>query len=112
MNCNAVGFSAQSLGLHTLHSYLDAVEFNSSHGINFATAGSTIRRPNTTGFSPFSLDVQFSQYSQFRTRYKAAAKEGIFHLFYNLLMKVFVTDQKKLLIMSERINKLGPPMKW
>ncbi|XXG49737.1 hypothetical protein AAC387_Pa02g3830 [Persea americana] len=73
-----IDFIAQSLGLHTLHSYLDAVEFNSSHGINFATAGSTIRRPNTTGFSPFSLDVQFSQYSQFRTRYKAAAKEEIF----------------------------------
>ncbi|XXG49740.1 hypothetical protein AAC387_Pa02g3831 [Persea americana] len=67
-----VDFIAQSVGLPYLHAYLDSIAPNFAHGANFATAGSTIRTQNTTlfqsGFSPISLNVQFWEFSQFRTR--------------------------------------------
>lgn len=64
---------AKKLGLPYLSAFLDSVGSNYSHGANFATAGSTIRPQNTTlhqtgGFSPFSLDVQFNQFSDFQRR--------------------------------------------
>ncbi|URE06346.1 GDSL-like Lipase/Acylhydrolase [Musa troglodytarum] len=45
-----IDFIAQDLGLPLLNAYLDSVGTNFSHGANFATAGSTIRRQNTTLF--------------------------------------------------------------
>lgn len=65
-------YAAQGLGLPYLSAFLDSVGSNFSHGANFATAGSTIRPQNTTlrqgGFSPISLDVQFTQFSDFHRR--------------------------------------------
>ncbi|KAJ8458123.1 hypothetical protein OPV22_031049 [Ensete ventricosum] len=77
-----VDFIAQGLGLPFLSAYLDSVATNFSHGANFATAGSTIRRQNTTlfqtGYSPFSLDVQSWQFAQFKSRSQIAYKKGDF----------------------------------
>lgn len=71
---------AETLGHPYLDAYLNSLATNFSYGANFATAGSTIRRPNTTIFqtrqSPFSLDVQFSQYSQFKSRSQVINKQG------------------------------------
>ncbi|KAL1179433.1 hypothetical protein V6Z11_A03G159200 [Gossypium hirsutum] len=75
--------AAESFGLPYLSAYLDSVGLNFSHGANFATAGSTIRRQNTTifqsGASPISLDVQLVQFSEFHTRSKIISKQGVFH---------------------------------
>ncbi|RWW64656.1 hypothetical protein BHE74_00028098 [Ensete ventricosum] len=77
-----LGISANSLGLPRLNAYLDSVGTNFSHGANFATAGSTIRPQNTTlsqsGFSPFSLDVQTWQFSQFKSRSQSFLDQGLF----------------------------------
>lgn len=72
---------AEKLGLPYLNAYLDAVGSNFSHGANFATAGSTIRPQNTTlhqtgGFSPFSLDVQFTQFNDFQRRTQFFRNKG------------------------------------
>ncbi|WJX53428.1 hypothetical protein P8452_39420 [Trifolium repens] len=71
---------SQNLGLPYLSAYLDSVGSNFSHGVNFATAGSTIRPQNTTkshsGYSPISLDVQLVQYSDFKTRSILIRKKG------------------------------------
>ncbi|KAK1295053.1 GDSL esterase/lipase [Acorus calamus] len=75
-----IDFIAQSLGLPHLNAYLDSVGTNFTHGANFATAGSTIRPQNTTlsqsGYSPFSLDVQTWQFTQFKSRSKFAYDQG------------------------------------
>ncbi|WJX47473.1 hypothetical protein P8452_34155 [Trifolium repens] len=75
-----IDFIAQNLGLPYLSAYLDSVGSNFSHGVNFATAGSTIRPQNTTksqsGYSPISLDVQLVQYSDFKTRSMLIRKKG------------------------------------
>ncbi|CAI9093038.1 OLC1v1028439C1 [Oldenlandia corymbosa var. corymbosa] len=75
-----VDFIAKRLGLPYLNAYLDSVGSNFSHGANFASAGSTIRPQNTTisqsGVSPFSLDVQFTQFSDFRLRSQLVRKRG------------------------------------
>ncbi|KAK8526393.1 hypothetical protein V6N13_017431 [Hibiscus sabdariffa] len=77
-----IDFIAESFGLPHLSAYLDSVGSNFSHGANFATAGSTIRRQNTTifqgGASPISLDVQLVQFSDFRRRSQILNKQGIF----------------------------------
>ncbi|KAM7487248.1 hypothetical protein LguiB_024732 [Lonicera macranthoides] len=78
-----IDFIAESLGLPYLSAYLDAVGSNFSYGANFATAGSTIRPQNTTlhqsGFSPFSLNVQFYQFNDFHHRSQIfRTKGGIF----------------------------------
>ncbi|XXG57036.1 hypothetical protein AAC387_Pa03g4296 [Persea americana] len=78
-----IDFIANSLGLPFIQPYLDSIRANFSHGANFATAGSTIRRPNTTifqsGLSPFSLDVQLGQFNQFKKRSQwAYNREGVF----------------------------------
>ncbi|KAI7749249.1 hypothetical protein M8C21_030893, partial [Ambrosia artemisiifolia] len=69
-----IDFIAQSLGLPYLSAYLDALGSNFTHGANFATAGSTIRPQNMTlaqsGFSPFSLNVQWYQFNDFHRRVK------------------------------------------
>lgn len=68
----AIDFIAEELGLPYLNAYLQSVGSNFKRGANFATAGSTIRVQNTTlsqsGFSPFSLGVQVSQFIEFKQR--------------------------------------------
>ncbi|KQK15480.1 hypothetical protein BRADI_1g23120v3 [Brachypodium distachyon] len=63
---------AESLGIPYLSAYLNSVGSNFSQGANFATAGSSIRRQNTSlflsGFSPISLDVQSWEFEQFINR--------------------------------------------
>nr|XP_043610694.1 alpha-L-fucosidase 3-like [Erigeron canadensis] len=80
-----IDFIAQSFGLPYLSAYLDALGSNFTHGANFATAGSTIRPQNTTlhqsGFSPFSLNVQWYQFNDFHHRvqtFRARKDDGIF----------------------------------
>ncbi|CAA6664118.1 unnamed protein product [Spirodela intermedia] len=72
--------AAENLGLPYVNAYLDSVGSNFSHGANFATAGSSIRRQNSSlfksGFSPFSLDVQSWQFSQFKARSQLARQQG------------------------------------
>ncbi|KAK6922292.1 GDSL lipase/esterase [Dillenia turbinata] len=75
-----IDFIAGSLGLPYLSAFLDSMGTNFRHGANFATAGSTIRPQNTTitqtGVSPFSLDVQFKQFSDFHTRSQVFRQKG------------------------------------
>ncbi|XAR64485.1 Alpha-L-fucosidase [Bertholletia excelsa] len=77
-----IDFIAESLGIPNLSAILDSVGSNFSHGANFATAGSTIRPPNTTmaqlGTSPVSLDLQYVQYSDFRERANIIRTQGGF----------------------------------
>ncbi|XXG57040.1 hypothetical protein AAC387_Pa03g4296 [Persea americana] len=78
-----IDFIANSLGLPFIHAYLNSIRANFSHGANFATAASTIRRQNTTifqsGWSPFSLDVQSGQFIQFKNRSQwDYNREGVF----------------------------------
>lgn len=67
-----IDFIAESLGLTHLSAYLNSIGSNFTQGANFATAGSSIRRQNTSlflsGFSPISLDVQFWEFEQFINR--------------------------------------------
>ncbi|KAL2936007.1 hypothetical protein RDABS01_019125 [Bienertia sinuspersici] len=69
-----VDFIAEQVGLPYLNAYLNSIGANFSHGANFATGGSTIRRQNETifqyGISPFSLDVQIWHHDQFKSRTK------------------------------------------
>lgn len=77
-----IDFIAEKLKLPHLSAFLDSIGSNFSHGANFATSGSSIRRQNTTffesGYSPFSLDVQAVQYSDFVRRSQIARKNGFF----------------------------------
>ncbi|WCJ24042.1 GDSL-like Lipase/Acylhydrolase superfamily protein [Euphorbia peplus] len=65
-----IDFIAEKLNLPYLSSYLNSIGENFRHGANFATGGSTIRKPNSFkyGISPFSLDVQSVQFLQFKSR--------------------------------------------
>ncbi|WOL14378.1 hypothetical protein Cni_G23158 [Canna indica] len=76
-----IDFMANTLGIPYLSAYLDSMGSNFSQGANFATAGSTIRRPNTTwfqtGYSPFSLDVQTWQFSQLISRSQSFQDQGL-----------------------------------
>ncbi|KAL9227410.1 hypothetical protein vseg_003099 [Gypsophila vaccaria] len=69
-----VDFIAEQVALPYLSAYLNSLEANFSHGANFATGGSTIRRENETifqyGISPFSLDVQIWHFDQLKSRSK------------------------------------------
>ncbi|KAF5182317.1 GDSL esterase/lipase [Thalictrum thalictroides] len=75
-----IDFLAENLGLPYLHPYLDALATNFRHGANFATGGSSIRRPTETvfdsGHSPFPLDVQLTQFEQFKARSTDLYKQG------------------------------------
>lgn len=75
--------AAKSLGLPYLSAYLDSLGANFSHGANFATSASTIRLPTNIipagGFSPFYLDIQYSQqFVQFKSRTQMIRKKGKF----------------------------------
>ncbi|WOH00521.1 hypothetical protein DCAR_0519886 [Daucus carota subsp. sativus] len=71
-----IDFLAESLGKPFLHSYLDSMAANFSHGASFSTSGSTITPPKYLipvyfvphGWSPFPLYVQFVQFTQFKDR--------------------------------------------
>ncbi|KAK4572821.1 hypothetical protein RGQ29_031013 [Quercus rubra] len=76
-----IDFMAKSLGLPYLSAYLDSLGTNFSHGANFATSASTIRLPTNIipagGFSPFYLDIQYSQqFVQFKSRSQMIRKKG------------------------------------
>lgn len=72
--------AAENLGLPYLSSYLDSLGANFSHGANFATSLSTIIPQNITlaqgGYSPFSLDIQAMQFSQFQSRSQFILRKG------------------------------------
>nr|GMD19484.1 GDSL esterase/lipase At3g26430-like [Ipomoea batatas] len=75
-----IDFIAERLGLPHVSAFLDALGSNFTHGANFATAGSTVRPQNTTlhqsGFSPFSLNVQFYQFNDFHRRSQLIRRRG------------------------------------
>uniref|UniRef100_A0A0E0EDR6 Esterase n=1 Tax=Oryza meridionalis TaxID=40149 RepID=A0A0E0EDR6_9ORYZ len=79
-----IDFIAESLGLPYLSAYLNSIGSNFTQGANFATAGSSIRRQNTSlflsGFSPISLDVQSWEFEQFinRSQFVYNNKGGIY----------------------------------
>ncbi|WCJ38559.1 GDSL esterase/lipase At3g26430 [Euphorbia peplus] len=70
-----IDFMAEGLRLPYLSPYLDSLALNFSHGANFAASGSTIRQSVKVN-SPFSLNVQFLQYSAFYNRTQAIIKQG------------------------------------
>ncbi|GJY70299.1 GDSL esterase/lipase-like protein, partial [Tanacetum coccineum] len=60
------------IGLPYVSAYLDTINADYRHGANFATSGSTIRSANSFislgSTSPFYLQIQTTQYTQFKTR--------------------------------------------
>ncbi|KAK9096266.1 hypothetical protein Sjap_021763 [Stephania japonica] len=84
-----IDFIAEGLGIPYLHAYLDAVAPNFSTGANFATASSTIvplRHVLPLGdFSPFSLNVQHSQFIRLKNDSSIIGQVG--GLFKDLLPK-------------------------
>ncbi|XVE60327.1 hypothetical protein DITRI_Ditri05aG0120100 [Diplodiscus trichospermus] len=84
-----IDFIAEAFGLPFINAYLDSLGTDFSHGINFATAASTIRLPDSIipngGFSPFYLDVQYSQFEQFKSRSQMIREQG--GLFASLMPK-------------------------
>ncbi|KAL5558410.1 hypothetical protein UlMin_034621 [Ulmus minor] len=76
-----IDFIAQSYGLPYLSAYLDSQETTFKHGANFATAASTIRLPkqvipNDDGYSPFYLDVQYTQFVRLKSPSRAIRNRG------------------------------------
>ncbi|XP_073019041.1 GDSL esterase/lipase At5g14450-like isoform X1 [Primulina eburnea] len=67
-----IDFIAENLGLPYVSSYLDSLGADFRHGANFAAGASTIVIQNETifesGISPFSLEVQTTQFDQFKSR--------------------------------------------
>ncbi|OWM76124.1 hypothetical protein CDL15_Pgr009770 [Punica granatum] len=63
---------AEMLGLPSVSAYLDSVGSDFRHGANFAMGGSTIQPVNgrlfEARFSPISLEIQLSQFQQFKAR--------------------------------------------
>lgn len=75
-----IDFIAQNLSLPYLGAYLDSLGTNFARGTNFAVAASTIA-PQTSiipngGFSPFYLDVQYYQFTEFKNRSQIIRKRG------------------------------------
>lgn len=67
-----IDFLAENLGLPYLSAYLDSIGTNFRHGANFAASGCTIQPANALmlnrTFNPLTLDVQLSQFEQFKDR--------------------------------------------
>ncbi|KAE8077454.1 hypothetical protein FH972_016016 [Carpinus fangiana] len=84
-----IDFMAKSIGLPYLSAYLDSLGTNFKHGANFATAASTIRLPAQIipagGFSPFYLNIQYSQFEQFKSRSQMIREKG--GIYANLMPK-------------------------
>ncbi|KAL8224554.1 hypothetical protein R6Q57_020029 [Mikania cordata] len=87
-----IDFIAESFGLPYISAFLDALGSNFTHGANFATAGSTIRPQNTTlaqsGFSPFSLNVQWYQFNDFHRRVRTFFTQKDDRVFKKLMPKL------------------------
>ncbi|MCL7043555.1 hypothetical protein MKW94_010320 [Papaver nudicaule] len=75
-----IDFIAEKLGLPYLSAYLDSIGANFTHGANFATAASRIRKLNYTiaqaGLSPISLNIQNYEHAQFTTRTQTLRNRG------------------------------------
>ncbi|XP_042513077.1 esterase-like [Macadamia integrifolia] len=84
-----IDFMAESFGLPNLSAYLNSLGTNFSHGANFAVSGATIRPSDKSrtgrGPSPFYLDVQVSQFQQFKSRSQLIRNRG--GIYTNLLPK-------------------------
>ncbi|KAG7585559.1 GDSL lipase/esterase [Arabidopsis thaliana x Arabidopsis arenosa] len=64
-----VDFLLDEMDLPFLNPYLDSLGLpNFKKGCNFAAAGSTILPANPTSVSPFSFDLQISQFIRFKSR--------------------------------------------
>lgn len=67
-----IDFIAEQLGIPYLSAYLNSIKPNFEHGANFATRGATIRQQNEAWFqnyvSPFSLDIQLTQFDEFKAQ--------------------------------------------
>lgn len=76
-----IDFIAEGLGLPYLDAFLDSMGTNFSHGVNYAMAGSTIRRQNTTifqkgGYSPIPLEFQGVEFSDFLNKSQMIREKG------------------------------------
>ncbi|KAK1318678.1 GDSL esterase/lipase [Acorus calamus] len=75
---------------------MNSLGTNFSHGVNFATVSSTTRPQNQSfaisGFSPFSLDIQFSQFMQFKSRSQLIAKQGFLQNLTEVEIKAIIRD--------------------
>ncbi|XVF60192.1 hypothetical protein PTKIN_Ptkin08bG0024700 [Pterospermum kingtungense] len=79
-----IDFIAEHLGLPYLSPYLDSIGTSFRQGANFAIGGATIRPQNESmslnGVPPFSLDVQITQFDNFKVRtgyfYKQAKRSS------------------------------------
>ncbi|AEE33147.1 GDSL-like Lipase/Acylhydrolase superfamily protein [Arabidopsis thaliana] len=64
-----IDFLMDEMDLPFLNPYLDSLGLpNFKKGCNFAAAGSTILPANPTSVSPFSFDLQISQFIRFKSR--------------------------------------------
>lgn len=67
-----IDFIAERLGLPYLDAYVDSLGTNFRHGANFAASGATIQPADALmlnrTFNPLTLDVQLSQFVQFKER--------------------------------------------
>ncbi|GJU61193.1 GDSL esterase/lipase-like protein [Tanacetum coccineum] len=73
--------AAEGLGLPYLDAFLDSMGTNFSHGVNFAMAGSTIRKQNTTifqkgGYSPIPLQFQSVEFTNFLNKSQMIREKG------------------------------------
>ncbi|KAF6152778.1 hypothetical protein GIB67_004607 [Kingdonia uniflora] len=76
-----IDFIAETFGLPYLSAYLDSVGSNFTTGANLATAGSTIRpQPSLPlgRFSPFYLNIQYSQFLQLKSGSLLFSEKGGF----------------------------------
>ncbi|KAI3516125.1 hypothetical protein L1887_15035 [Cichorium endivia] len=75
-----IDFLAENLGLPYLSAYLDSIGTNFRHGANFAVSGATIQPADALmlnrTFNPLTLDVQLSQFQQFKDRSSELYREG------------------------------------
>ncbi|KAJ7945453.1 GDSL esterase/lipase [Quillaja saponaria] len=69
---NGRTFFAEQLGFPFLSAYLDSLDSNFTHGVNFAASGSTAQPADgklfEAGFNPLSLNIQVLQFEQLKER--------------------------------------------
>ncbi|CAM8938851.1 unnamed protein product [Rhodiola kirilowii] len=75
-----IDFIAESLGIPYLSAYLDSLGTNFAQGANFATSASPITPATSVmpvgKFSPFDLDVQYWQFTEFKNRSQIIRNRG------------------------------------
>ncbi|XP_024028021.1 esterase [Morus notabilis] len=73
-----IDFIAKSFDLPYLNAYLDSLGTKHKQGANFATAASTIRLPSRIipagGFSPFYLDIQYTQFVRLKSKHRETTR--------------------------------------